>query len=120
MAAKGIDDTGDGGGLALADEVKVKHALDGSCLQAAAREGQCLVGMMQLVRCRGCLLDETSRLVVEEGVRLEGAQRAADGGKAFDVIIGREAGLRGEGAIQAVHTIGSGGAVGLRGHCEVV
>lgn len=85
-------------------------------------KGQCLVvvGEVKLVRCRGCLLDETSRLVVEEGVWLEGAQWAAGGGKAFDVIVGREAGLRRERAIHAVHTIGSRVAVGLRGHCEVV
>ena len=35
LATKGVDDTGDGGRLALADKVKVEHALDSSRLQTA-------------------------------------------------------------------------------------
>ena len=35
LAAEGVDDTGDGGSLALADEVEVEHALDGLGLHAA-------------------------------------------------------------------------------------
>jgi len=35
LTAECVDDTGDGGLLALADEVEVEHALDGTGLQSA-------------------------------------------------------------------------------------
>ena len=70
LAAEGVDDAGDGGGLALADEVEVEHTLDGAGLQA---------------------VDEASGLVVEEGVRGVRAQGAAGRGESTDVVVRREA-----------------------------
>jgi hypothetical protein len=70
LAAKGVDNAGDGGGLALADEVEVKHALDGTGLEA---------------------VDEASGLVVEEGMGGVRAQGAGGRGEAADVVVGGEA-----------------------------
>lgn len=56
LTTKGVDDAGDRGSLALADKVKVQHALDGTGLQT---------------------VDETSSLVVEEGVLGKRAARTA-------------------------------------------
>jgi hypothetical protein len=67
LATEGVDDTGDRGNLSLADEIKVKHALDSLGLQT---------------------VDETSRLGVEESVRRSRAQRSAGGSEAGDVVIG--------------------------------
>lgn len=67
LTTEGVDDTGDRGNLSLADEVKVKHALDSLGLQT---------------------VDETSRLGVEESVRRSRAQRSAGGSEAGDVVVG--------------------------------
>ena len=67
LSTEGVDDTGDRGNLSLADEVKVKHALNGLGLQT---------------------VDETSRLGVEESVRRSRAQRSAGGSEAGDVVVG--------------------------------
>lgn len=37
LATEGVDDTGDGGGAPLADEVKVQHTLDGLGLHTTAQ-----------------------------------------------------------------------------------
>lgn len=66
LAAKGVDDAGNGGGGALADEVKVQHALDGTRLQT---------------------VDEASCLVVEEVAEVAGAQRARGSSEAGDVVV---------------------------------
>jgi len=63
LAAKGVDDAGDGGGLALADEVEVEHALDSARLHAAVPIVRPNVEMPGRV-----ILDEASRLLVEESV----------------------------------------------------
>jgi hypothetical protein len=70
LTAKCVDDTGDGGGLAFADEVEIEHALDGSWLQT---------------------VDEASCLVVEEGVFSTRAQRTRGSSETADVVVGREA-----------------------------
>lgn len=80
LTTESIDDTGDGRGGALADEVKVKHALDGTGLHA---------------------VDETSCLVGEEGVLRQRGQWPAGLGEAGDVVVGRQPSGRG--------AIGSGG-----------
>jgi len=67
LATEGVDDTGDRGNLSLADEVKVKHALDSLGLQT---------------------VDETSRLGVEQSVRRSRAQCSAGGSEAGDVVVG--------------------------------
>lgn len=69
LAAKGVDDAGDRGRLSLANEVKVQHALDGAGLQA---------------------VDEASRLLGEESVRGERAERSAGSSKALDSVVGRQ------------------------------
>lgn len=67
LTAESVDDAGDGGGCALADEVEVEHALDGTGLHS---------------------VDEASCLVGEEGVFGERCQGPAGGSKALDVIVG--------------------------------
>lgn len=71
LTAESVDDTGHRGGLALANVVKVEHALDSLGLHA---------------------VDEASRLVVEEGVLGRRAQRTARSLEAADVVIGRRVG----------------------------
>jgi len=94
LAAECVDDTGHRGLLALADEVKVKHALDGAGLQSAVH--------IMLERCPGAfcgcgvlLLDEASCLGMEEGVGGRRAHGPRGRGEATDVVIGREAVSRG-------------------------
>lgn len=50
LAAEGVDDTGDGRLLALADEVKVKHALDGLGLHSAVAIVSGVVGVFLAAR----------------------------------------------------------------------
>lgn len=70
LTTEGVDDTGNGWGSALADEVEIQHALDGTGLHA---------------------VDEASRLVVEKGVGGQRAQRPAGGSETGDVVVGRQA-----------------------------
>lgn len=42
LTTEGVDDTGNGGGLALADEVEIEHALNSSWLETV-HEASCLV-----------------------------------------------------------------------------
>lgn len=84
LATEGVDDSGNGGGLALADEVKVKHTLDGAGLET---------------------VDEASCLVVEESVLGERAQRAAGSAEALDVVVGRQVAVGSGGS----HCSGFGG-----------
>ena len=70
LAAESIDDAGDRRSFALANEVEVQHALDGTGLEA---------------------VDEASSLVVEESMLRERAQRSAGGSEALDLIIGGQA-----------------------------
>jgi len=83
LAAKGIDDPSHRWGAALADEVEVKHALDSFWLHS---------------------IDETSCLIVEEG--LFGGRTAGSGGsfESSDVVVGGDV-IRGGSAID---TIGMG------------
>lgn len=69
LSAEGIDDAGDGRGLALADEVEIQHALHSPRLET---------------------VNEASCLVVEESVRRQRAQRAAGSSKALDLVVGRQ------------------------------
>ena len=87
LTTEGIDDTGDGRLLALADEVEVKHALDGLGLHSAVA----IVSMFLAVlsRCEGDILDETSCLGVEELVVGLRSECSAGRGEACDVVVGR-------------------------------
>lgn len=69
LATEGVDDARYGRSGALADEVKVKHALDGAGLEA---------------------VHEASRLVVEKSVRGKRAQRPAGGREATNVVVSRQ------------------------------
>lgn len=90
LTTESVDDTGDGGGLALADEVEVEHTLNGAGLQT---------------------VDETSGLVVEQSVFGKRAQRTAGSREACDVVVGRQA----AGCLGAIGTVSGGGG---RRHCE--
>lgn len=81
LTTEGVDDTGDRGSLALADEVKVKHSLDGTGLET---------------------VDEASSLVGEESVLWKGAEGSARGSETLDVVVGRQL------ALGAVGTVGRG------------
>jgi len=70
LTAKCVDNTSDRRSGSLADEVKVKHALDSSWLQT---------------------VDEASCLVVEECMFSSRAQGAAWSSKSTDVVVGRPA-----------------------------
>lgn len=84
LAAKCVDDTSNGGGGALADEVKVKHALDSSGLHAAVVPPQSAPASHATTGHH--LLYETSCLIVEECV-LEGGQGTAWGRKTANVVV---------------------------------
>lgn len=101
LATEGVDDTGDGGGGTLADEVKVEHALHGSGLHAAGKRVSSVLSVHCVWRflpsdpggssasSQGVdLLYEASCLVVEKGV-LEGSEDTARRGKTGDVVVGR-------------------------------
>lgn len=83
LAAKGVDDTSNGGGGPLADEVEVEHALDSSGLHTAAP-----VNKNWRIAIGADILYEASCLVVEEGVG-EGREHATGGVEASDVVVGR-------------------------------
>jgi hypothetical protein len=87
LTTEGVDDTGDGWGGTLADEVKVEHALHGAGLET---------------------VDKTSGLVVEESVLSSWAQRSAWGSKTTDVVVGRASG-------SAVVTVGGSGRHCVKG-----
>lgn len=89
LAAEGVDDTGNRGLLALANVVKVKHALDSLGLHA---------------------VDEASRLVVEEGVLGRRAQRPTRGLEATNVVIGRQ-------SVAVGRAVGSSGHDGRKTGC---
>jgi len=72
LSTEGIDDAGDGGGLALADEIEIEHALHSPRLEA---------------------VHKASCLVVEEGVLGTRAQRPAGSCEAADVVVGRKASI---------------------------
>jgi len=84
LPTEGVDDTGNGGSLPSADEIKVQHALDGFRLQA---------------------VDECTRILIEEFV-LESRELWSSGGfcgrrrESFNAIIGRSR----EGAFSS-HTV---------------
>lgn len=67
LSTESVDDARNGGCGALADEVEIEHALDGSWLET---------------------VHEASRLVVEESVLSTRAQRSAGSNEAADVVIG--------------------------------
>lgn len=67
LSTESVDDARNGGCGALADEVEIEHALDGSWLET---------------------VHEASRLVVEESVLSTRAQRPAGSSKAADVVVG--------------------------------
>lgn len=71
LTTEGVDDACNGGCLALADEVEIEHALDGSGLET---------------------VNKASCLFVEESVLSTRAQRSAWSCEAADVVVGREAG----------------------------
>lgn len=68
LATESVDDASDRGSLALADEIKVEHALGGLGLQA---------------------VDEASRLGVEQSVLGSRAERSARGTEAGNVVVCR-------------------------------
>lgn len=115
LTAKGVDDTGDGGSLALADEVEVEHSLHSSRLHTAVLLSESPLAVVMLCtwlpswsgrpRSPGNLLDETSCLWVEESVLCLRAQRPAGSGEALDVVVGGE-------AVMSVDTVWRSG-----GHC---
>jgi len=101
LTAKGVDDAGHGGSLALADEVEIEHALHGSGLQSAGVLSALYPYPLHSVPSGAAVysLNETSRLRVEESVLWLRAQRSAGRCEALDVVVG------GETAVSApVHT----------------
>lgn len=106
LTAESVDNTSDGGLLALADEVEVKHALDGLGLHAAVKVlsalhdlravelaiGSCAMDMCSFSQpLRGDSLDETSRLGVEELVVGLRSVCSAGRSEACDVVVGGKA-----------------------------
>lgn len=99
LATESVDDTGDGGGLALADEVEVEHTLHGLGLHTAVttvslRVPCCSRSLTAIEDPLGRsvdLLDEASRLRMEESVRGERTQRSAWLNKTLNVVVGRQA-----------------------------
>jgi len=106
LAAECVDDTGDRGLLALADEVEVEHALHGTGLQSARDAVR--AALSRIDSRWGLLLDEASCLRVEEGVCGGRAHWAAGSCKTADVVVGRQA--IGRGALCGRH--GGRGASG--------
>jgi len=72
LSPEGIDDARNGGSLALADEIEIEHALNGSRLET---------------------VNKTSRLVMEECVFSTRAQRSAWCREAADIVVGRKSGI---------------------------
>jgi hypothetical protein len=96
LTAECIDDAGNGGLLALADEIEVEHALHSAGLQTAVRM---LLELAPRFRsCCGLLLDKASGLGVEESVCSRWAQWAAGSYETTDVVVGRKAFVRVRGA----------------------
>ena len=89
LAAEGVNDTSDGRLLALADEVEVKHALDGLGLHSAVAIVSGILGVLYTFCNEGNLLDETSCLGVEELVVGLRSECSAGRGEACDVVVGR-------------------------------
>jgi len=114
LATKGIDDTCDRRSLALADVVEVEHALDGTRLETAmvavSLLSLCQVLLAELpVLPRRCnLLDETSRLGVEECVFEARAHGPARRSETLDVVVCAETVL--SVAVKAAGTIGHAAA----------
>ena len=67
LAAESVNDTGDGWGFTLADEVEIQHSLDSSWLET---------------------IDKASSLVVEESLLTTWAQWPGWSSEAADVIVG--------------------------------
>jgi hypothetical protein len=98
LTTESVDDTGDRRLLALADEVEIKHTLDGLCLHSAVEVvslAGCWFFKTKLELCmfsaslEGNVLDETSCLGVEELVVGLRSESSAGRGKACDVVVGR-------------------------------
>ena len=70
LSTEGVDNTSNGGGLALADEVEIQHALDGSGLQT---------------------IDEAACLLMEKGVLRKRAQWPTGSRETLDLVVGRQA-----------------------------
>lgn len=85
MTAKGVDDAGNGGGAALANEVKVEHTLHSAGLHSAGNLES--IGILEGADRQNSLY-KASCLVVEQSVLLEGAQKAGRRVEAGDVIVG--------------------------------
>ena len=103
LSSECVDDAGNRGGFALADEVEVEHALYGTGLKATVGKKKNWLAMLFLLFSKAqtkipkrYLLDEASCLGVEEGVCSWRAQRSAGSLEAADVVVGREVGVRGE------------------------
>jgi hypothetical protein len=87
LTAEGVDDTGDGRLLALADEVEIEHTLNGPGLEA---------------------VDEASGLLTEKSMLRERAEGPARGSETLDVIVGGEAALCAIGAVRGRGSHGRG------------
>lgn len=83
LATECVDDTCHRGCGTFADEVEVKHTLDGLGLHTAAR----LSAHCSLNQRRGNLLDKASCLAVEEGMLLR-AQSSRGSLESADVVVG--------------------------------
>lgn len=110
LSAKRVNDTCNGRSFTLADEVEVEHALHGSCLESAVLLSALHSHHLSPSSRWMDSLHETSRFGVEKCVRRSWAQRAAGRNESLDVVVGREAWLRSEFAIE----IAVGGAVWLQ------
>lgn len=84
LATEGVDDTGDGWGFTLADEVEIQHSLDSSWLET---------------------INEASGLVVEESLLTTWTQWPGWSSEAADVVVGVSAAGRWR---KAVGAVGSG------------
>jgi hypothetical protein len=95
LTAEGVDDTSNGGGATLADEVEVEHTLHGTGLHTTVFWSmECAI----LNDERGNSLDEASCLVVEQGVLGDRAEEARRRVEAGDVVVGAcHAGSRSDG-----------------------
>lgn len=98
LTAESVDDTGDRRLLALADEVEVKHALDGLGLHSAVETVSLVLVVLLVAKLELCsraaspegnILDETSCLGVEELVVGLRSECSAGRGEAGDVVVGR-------------------------------
>lgn len=107
LATECVDDAGDGGRLALADEVEVEHALHGAGLQAAVGAVRACPALYSTSGGQ-ILLDEASCLGVEERVGGGGAQWPTGSCETTNVVICRETVLGGRRNLR-------GGPVGLHG-----